>query len=169
SFPAINSLQLVGPGQGSLFKIRNGKTFDVPALAVDQGGQVRIGETGTQGSTLIVGGPISNNGSVHIAPGAGTLLVSDHFVENEGEFSGSGVQVGNVFNGGTVAPGPDEADSPAQTGLLVIEDGGYRQGEAGRLIVDIEGPAPGEQYDVLIAPMVDFGGGAGVLEVRLSP
>ena len=169
SFPAIDALELVGPAQGSLFKIRSGKIFDLPALAVDQSGQVRIGETATALSTLIVGGPISNSGSVHIAPGAGMLIVDDHFVEEEGEFSGSGVQVGNLANNGAVAPGPDEADSPAQTGLLVIEDGIYRQGEAGRLIIDIEGPTPGEEYDVLLAPQVDFAGGsAGVLEVRLG-
>jgi hypothetical protein len=168
-FDAITSLDTVGPGARSLFKIRNGKTLVLPALTVEQSGQVRVGETGTLNSTLTIGGPLTNNGSVHIAPGAGTLFVDGQLVGPGGQFSGSGVQVGSLGNNGAVAPGPDEADGPDQAGLLVIEDGVYRQGQEGRLIIDIEGLIPGEEYDVLQVPLADFAAErAGLLEVRLS-
>ncbi len=152
------------------FKIADGRDFGISgSFIVD--GEVRIGETGTQPSTLFVDAQIVNEGNVHLAPNAGMIVVrSGHIIGAEGEFGGSGEQIGNLHNDGVVDPGPDDTDTGG-AGLLQIRDGIYRQGQEGRVIIEIGGLAPVEQHDVLAVDFAEFdpsgGERAGVLEVRL--
>jgi hypothetical protein len=83
--------------------------------------------TQTAGQTILNGGNIFTSSGLNIQ--GGTL-------------KGSGTITGNVFNGGTVAPG-------ASPGTLTIA-GNYSQTAAGTLAVEINGLTAGTQYDQLV-------------------
>ena len=83
--------------------------------------------TQTAGFTILNGGDVSSSSGLNIQ--GGTL-------------KGKGTITGNVFNGGTVAPG-------LSPGTLTVA-GNYSQTAAGTLAVEINGLTAGTQYDQLV-------------------
>ncbi|MFG0283873.1 MAG: hypothetical protein ACF8R7_05580 [Phycisphaerales bacterium JB039] len=170
TFGAIDSLADVGPS--GFFRIRNGRNF-VTTGDLSVSGDVRVGETGTSGSVLTVNGSLNNNGSVRLAPGAGTMFVTGgtHNIGSNGELGGEGIHFGAVTNNGLVDPGADGTESPNNPGQLIIASGVYEQGENGRIRIEIGGLQPGLEHDVLqvdqalFDPMGDLL--AGTLEIQL--
>ncbi len=93
--------------------------------------------TQTAGFTILNGGNVSSNSGLNIQ--GGTL-------------KGSGTITGNVFNGGTVAPG-------LSPGTLTIT-GNFAQTAAGTLSIEINGLTPGTQHDqVIVNGTVALAGG----------
>jgi hypothetical protein len=114
--------------------------------------------TGT--GNLDVGIPFINAGTVNVSSGTirflgvftqtagftilngGNVFSSSGLNIQGGTLKGSGTITGNVFNGGTVAPG-------LSPGTLTVA-GNYAQTAAGTLAIEINGLTAGSQYDQLV-------------------
>jgi hypothetical protein len=84
-------------------------------------------------------GALANSGTLRV--GAGSTLTVKGALTNTGQIEGKGTIVANVTSDGTVSPG----ESP---GTLTIA-GNFTQTDSGILDIQIAGPNPGADYDVL--------------------
>ncbi len=110
-------------GGQAAFNLTNGGTAHIASSVT----------TGSQGVLNVTGGGMTVGSTATLAP-VGELLIN-----SGGSLGGNGKVIGNVVNGGTVAPG-----DPA---TLTIQ-GNYTQTSAGELVLDISGAGPGG-YDTL--------------------
>jgi hypothetical protein len=105
-----------------------------------------------------IGGDTSASARLNLQRGVNLKVINGTTVRTNGMLAGYGTMEGNVFNfSGVVAPG-------APVGELEV-DGDYSQSSRGTLMMEIGGPLPGVQFDLLsITGAADV---AGTLEVDL--
>jgi len=115
------------------------------AAPLSNGGQVRI-ESGTM---QFGGGYEQSAGTTAVLSGA--TLKTATLSLNGGALTGNGTVEGKVANNATVSPG-------ASPGTLTI-NGNYVQSPNGVLKIQLDGPAPGTEYDqLLVSGSVTLGG-----------
>ena len=139
---------------GRLLADQSGQTLDAHGLSVQASGEL-IAQSGAQ---LRANQAFSCAGHAQLA--GGTLAaVGGIDLQGAGQLTGVGTLAGDVLNGGLVAPG-------ASPGTLTIT-GAYTQTAAGTLAVEVAGPTPDAEHDVLAvqgAVALD-----GVLDLSLLP
>ena len=122
----INEAALQATGAGGL-ALATGPFTTSGTVSIDSGSQLsRSGDYAQTSGTTTVDGLLSATGIVDIQ--GGTLM-------------GNGTVSADVTTTGTVGPG-------GSTGTLTI-DGAYTQPAGGNLSIEISGPTPGAEYDVL--------------------
>jgi hypothetical protein len=129
----------------------NNKTFDTNAASVTLDGtnsafaaiaplKVNAGTFAIDhGRSFLTAGALTNSGTLRV--GQNSILSVAGGLTNTGEIEGVGTIVANVDSSGTVSPG----ESP---GTLTII-GSFTQSANGILDIQIKGPNPGTDYDVL--------------------
>jgi T5SS/PEP-CTERM-associated repeat protein len=153
-------------GDAQLWSDTGGGVF----VAADPGSTASLTITGAgsewieQSATLFVA--LSGQGDVTLADGA-TLEFPLTVCSNGCEVRGVGTLVGNVTNVGAFRPG-DVAGAPA-SGVLTVDGGDYSQRDvaegtgdedSGSLFIDLFGPAPDLEHDVLaLLGNANLGGG----------
>jgi hypothetical protein len=112
------------------------------------------GTVNVQSGTITGNSAVSNAGAVTL--GRGTTWQFASFTQTAGRLGGNGVVIGNVvITGGVVSPG----FSP---GALTV-NGNYSQ-TGGSLNIEVDGPAPGTQFDTLtVSGTAALGGTLNVL------
>ena len=153
----INQGTIVPVGQNALTLLN--PITNMGTIRVDAGNKMTLSfaRTLTQAAGLLLVNGTFNSSSLN---GSGTIAVTG------GTLAGTGTIAANVTNsGGTVSPGNFTASDVSSVGALTV-DGIYGQTANGKLLIQINGPTAGSDFDQLLTTgAANF---AGALNVKLG-